>query len=51
MVRRLKYKIVDADNHIVHHSYNKKKANKWIKEIGNKNETYHIEKLECFSER
>jgi len=49
MVRHLKYKIVDSNNHIVHHSYNKKNANKWIKEFGNKNEIYRIEKLEGFS--
>ena len=45
MVRHLKHKIVDKFNNIVHHSYSKQKAEKWIKDFGKVNDIYHIKKL------
>ena len=45
MVRKLKYKIVDGRNHIVHHSYNKRNAEKWISKLGKKTSNYSIKKI------
>ena len=45
MVRKLKYKVVGCKtNRIVHHSYNKKNAEKWVKRYG-RNQCYRIKKL------
>ena len=45
MVNRLKYKIVDGRNHVVHHSYNKQNAKKWIKDFGRETSTYYIKRI------
>ena len=45
MVRKLKYKIVDGRNHIVHHSYNKRNAENWIRLFGKKSSNYFIKKI------
>jgi hypothetical protein len=45
MVKRLKYKIVDGRNHVVHHSYNKGNAKKWIRDFGKETSNYNIKKI------
>ena len=45
IVKHLKYKIVDKSNNIIHYSYNKQKAERWIKNFGKKDDIYSIEKL------
>ena len=45
MVRRLKYKIADGRNHIVHYSYSKQNAKNWIKNFGKETSAYRIKKI------
>jgi|GEM_PF-5740586 len=45
MARRLKYKVVNPDTgRTMHHSYNKKNANDWVKE-NRKDKSYRIRKI------
>jgi hypothetical protein len=45
MVKRLKYKIINPrTGRTVHHSFNKKNAEKWVKNYG-KQRTYSIKKI------
>ena len=45
MPRRLKYKIINPDSgRTMHHSFNKKNADDWVKE-NRKNKPYRIKKI------
>jgi hypothetical protein len=44
MVKKLKYKITDERDQIVHYSYNKRNAEKWKRDFGKK-KNLRIKKL------
>ena len=34
MARRLKYKVIDSRGRVVHHSFNKRNAQRWVRDYG-----------------